>query len=280
LPHFTLWLTNSGTLPKNLTLDLGEVEPKEPLTGLLYDMTCRHDYLPLKTVSDGGKRTCTLPPRSMAVLTTLEKADSADLKQPLQLSPERKEPTYHTFDVAGFRRTVALFSFEEPVEWEVWRSSPGKSAFSEAVGEAVHGQQSCSLTYDFVSTKTLGREEHLVATTPINLNAVPLEISLQIRGDGSGHSMSFLFVDDLGETFECPHTVSLTWKGWKKVSQTFVGIPDKWPHWGSNSDGLLDFPIRAFGLIFRERENKYVGQGTVLLDDIRILARPVVIEKE
>jgi len=277
--HLTLWLTNSGQKPKQVALNLGPYKAHPlPLTGLLYDATCGHRYLALETKETDRGLSCTLPPRSVAVLTTLEKPDSPELKLPLELSPKLKEPTYHAFDVGGFRRVVTLFSFEEPVEWDVWRSSPGKSGFSETKGEAVHGDQSCLLSYDFVSTKTLGREEHLVATTPVNLDAMPLEVSLHIRGDGAGHVITFLFVDEQGETFECPKRVTVSWKGWKKVSVSLAGMPRDYTCWGSASDGVLDFPLRGFGLILREAEKKYVGNGTILLDDVRILAKPILGE--
>jgi len=278
--HLTLWLTNSGKKPKQVALDLGPHKAHPlPLTGLLYGATCGHRYLALETKETDQGVSCTLPPRSVAILTTLEKPDSPELKRPLELSPELKEPTYHAFDVGGFRRTVALYSFEEPVEWDVWRSSPGKSSFSETNEEAIHGDQSCLLSYDFVSTKTAGREEHVVATTPVNLNAMPLEVSLHIRGDGTGHIITFLFVDEQGETFECPKRVTVSWKGWKKVSLSFAGMPKGYTCWGSSSDGVLDFPLRGFGLILREAGKKYVGNGTLLLDDIRILAKPILEAK-
>ena len=275
--HLTLWLTNSGLKAKQLTIDLGlHSELSGRLTGLLYDAASGHDYQSLKFESNEDLLTCSLPPRCVAALTTLEEAGSADLSAPLKLSPKLLEPTYRSFDLGGFRRELAHFSFEEPVDWEIWRSSPGKSVLERTDHDARHGKASCAIRYEFVSTRTSGREEHLVASTTLDLAALPLEAALRIRGDAAGHVMSLIFLDEQGETFECPNWITIDWEGWRDKSVSFAGMPKKWTHWGARSDGVLDFPLRGFGLIFRETKKGYKGQGLVLLDEVRILAKPVL----
>lgn len=275
--QLTLWLTNSGKFEREVTILPGpHQEEIARLTGLLYESDSRHRFGLLKIQREGERIACSLPPHSFAVLTTLESPDSPELQRPLELSPRINEPSYQEFDVGGFPRMVVRFSFEESIEWELWHSSPGRSELGVSRAEAADGGQSGSISYDFVSPATEGRNEHFVATTPLDFPAVPLELNVRIYGDGSGHRMNFLFVDDRGETFESPASITIQWQGWKTIHLEIEGLPAKWSHWGEHSDGILDFPFRGIGFIFREREKSYVGRGKVLLDDLRLLGRPVL----
>ena len=218
----------------------------------------------------------TLPPRSMCVLTTLEGAAEPSRLTPIAYAPARIEPSYHEFDNAGFPRRVVQFSFEDSIDWDIWRSSAGKTELVDTDQDAHHKKRSCALNYECVSTSLAERAEHVVATTPMHLDGIPLELTMFIKGDSQGHILSFLFVDDEGETFETLTKVKVSWFGWRKLSIKFANIPKGWHYWGAKSDGILDFPLKGFGIQFKERAKAYKGTGSILIDDIRILAKPIL----
>lgn len=287
IPHegdsdLSVWLNNSGTQPKTVTLILGEHLPKDrELRGLLFYAPCGHGYKSLPFESEeAGVLMMTLLPRSMGVLTTLEEeADPAKLT-PIAQAPARIEPSYHEFENAGFPRLVVQFSFEDPIDWDIWRSSAGKTDFVDTDQDAHDQKRSCAINYECVSTSLAEREEHVVATTPMHLDGIPLELSMYIKGDSQGHILSFLFVDDEGETFETVTKVNVSWSGWRKLSIQFANIPQGWHSWGAKADGIIDFPLKGFGIQFKERTNAYKGTGSILLDDIRILAKPILQPQE
>ena len=272
----SVWLNNSGTQPKNITLIPGEHLPKKrDLRSLLFHAPCEHGFKSLPFLSDeAGALMMILPPRSMCVLTTLD--DAAGDLSPLAHAPARLEPSYHVFDNAGFPRRVVQFSFEDSIDWDIWRSSAGKTDLVDTDQDAHHKKRSCAINYECVSTSLAEREEHIVATTPMHLDGVPLELTMFIKGDMQGHFLSFLFVDDEGETFETLTKVKVNWAGWRKLSIKFANIPKGWHYWGAKADGILDFPLKGFGIQFKERTKAYKGTGSILIDDIRILAKPIL----
>ena len=274
--QLTLWLTNSGQVEKSVTLVLGaHQEAAAKMGGFVYTAKNPQKVSALSiTAKEAGTFHCTLPARSSAVFTTLESRDSDALQQPMKLAPKLAEPKYETVEFFGFKRLVAHFNFEEPVEWNIWRSVPSKTSLGLTSETASLGKKSCLLDYEFISSSSGGREEHLVATTPIELPGQLIEMTCRIRGDGSGHLINFLLVDEEGETFECPKQIAVTWKGWKKITIDFRAIPKGWFSWGEASDKVLDYPLRGFGLIFREKNKRITGRGKIHLDDIRILTRP------
>ncbi|MBI2193005.1 MAG: hypothetical protein HYU36_13585 [Planctomycetes bacterium] len=279
--HLTVWLTNSGRWPRDVEVRLGPWQDAAArLAGWAYTLRVRHGYEPLETRASEGSLVLTLPPRSLAVLTTLENPVGAGPGEAMALAPRLSEPVYQDYDVGGFPRTVVSFPFEEAVEWEVWRSSRGRSGVGLSAGATGEGNRHLVLTYDFVSGDAAGRPEHLVATTPVDLPALPLEVSVRIHGEGSSHVLSFLFVDDRGETFEAPAAVEVSWQGWKTVGLELPGMPMTWHSWGEHRDGILDFPLRGVGFQFHERDSRFIGRGSIFLDDLRILARPVVSAKK
>ena len=274
--HVTICLVNDGLVEKQVTIVLaGLALPEKAFHHLGYDATLPATIQLGKPLdAANGSIQVALKPRSITTLTTRAKGTTqAELDEPLRLAPQRVEPRRESITLPdGTPAERLLWGFEHPATWGTWRSSEGKSEVKTDDGQAKTGARSLAIHYDFVSAEKLenGRER-LFASTAIDLAGKPLRVAAWVYGDASNTELTFTFADDKGESFQTGPATRIDWKGWKQLSVDTSKIPEGFGHWGKDGDGIVDYPIRRFGVALEEPKNAFVGKGTIYLDDLEIL---------
>ena len=223
----------------------------------------------------GGRFTVGLKPRSINVITTIEKGiDPHDLSLPSRLSPPRLDPSYKTADVNGKRVDTVRIGFEQAGAWSVWQSSDGRTTMRSSEDMPHAGSRSGRIEYDFVSEKKLKAQEHAFLTFRggLGLTGPPQRLSVWVFGNESGHTLHFSLLDASGETFQLKQDVVLDFAGWRKVELDLRGMPGSCNHWGGDKNGEIDYPIRAVAMSIREKADAFAGRGVVFVDDLEIVA--------
>jgi len=114
------------------------------------------------------------------------------------------------------------------------------------------------------------RDEHVVAHTDLLLDGRPRRVAFRVKGDGKGHTLAVLFLDAKGEVFEREGRTPVTWTGWKRVELAIDTFPDGWKHW--SGDGVVDYPLRGFGLTLTSSAPDFISRGLLEIDDVEIVA--------
>jgi len=266
-----LLLVNDGFEPKTVTLRFGPRVPHRDALRfghLSYDASLPETFTKHPEVAiQGGSARLTLAPRSVHALSTL--AGFAKV-EPLPPLPPREEPKYAVRDVRGRKEMVALMRFNADYEWRVWQSTAGHSVFSTEPEQGKPENRVCRIAYDLVGVKPGERDEHVVAHTDLLLDGRPRRVAFRVKGDGKGHTLAVLFLDAKGEVFEREGRTPVTWTGWKRVELAIDTFPDGWKHW--SGDGVVDYPLRGFGLTLTSSAPDFISRGLLEIDDVEIVA--------
>lgn len=267
----SLLLVNDGFHPKTVTVRFSARMPGRDalrFVHLSYDAKLpealiRHPEVTLKA----GQATLTLAPRSVHALSTVaEFAKDA----PLPPSPPRLEPHYSIREAGGRKLRVALMRFNADYDWRVWQSTAGHTQFSTQPEQGDAANRVCRIAYEMVGTRPDDRAEHVVAHTDVLLDGQPRRVTLRVKGDGKGHRLTFLFIDAKGEIFERDERAIVNWSGWRRIDQPLATFREGWNHW--SGDGVVDYPVRGFGLVLTSAAPTFTGRGLLEVDDIEITA--------
>lgn len=272
--EFSVFAVNNGFTDKRVTVDVAQLLKQAEVVHLYYDSSRPRRFQRGSDLTvEAGRFRATVTPRSLNVFTTIDSslAESV-LDEPWRLAPKRTEPSYTAIRHGGGPAERAAFGFERPTTWHVWRSSSGGTTFGVSQERFHAGKSSCRVAYDFVSADTGGREEHVVATTAVQLDGLPQRLSFWLHGDGQGHQLKFHFVDADGETFSCSEPIAITWRGWRKIERDTSAMPKGWGNWGSEANDIVDLPITGVGFALHEREREYVGKGSLYIDELEIIS--------
>jgi len=264
-------LVNSGFQPKRVAFAF---DPKMPgyaalrFGHLSYDASLPETLAAQPDVAAAnGRMELTLPPRSVHALAT--RADFAKLP-PLPALPPRDEPRY-TFSKLGDREVqTAHLRFDADYDWHVWQSAAGRTTLQSDLERGKEDNHVCRVAYDFVGVPKGDRTEHVVAHTDLLIGGKPIRVAYRVNGDGQGHRLAFLFVDDKGEIFQHPTSTRIDWTGWQQVQKEITIPLEEWDHW--SGDGKVDYPLRGFGFILTAADPTYKGRGILEIDDVAITA--------
>lgn len=275
--QFTIVLINDGFQPKKVRVSAFPIAfMRFQLSHLSYDARLpetleRQDNVPVYE----GKFTLDLPPRSIHVVTSVEKGiDTRDLSLALRLSPPRLDPSYDTIEENGTRLQRFRYGFEQGCAWSVWQSSEGKTTIRATEDMPHSGARSGRVTYDFVSKEKQRSPEHvfLFLREGVELDGPPRRMSLWLFGNESGHKVRIAFLDADGETFQPRQETVVDFAGWRKIEVDLTEALKDCPHWGGDKNGTMDFPLAGVAISITERSDDFSGSGTLFLDDIEITA--------
>jgi len=266
-----LLLVNDGFQPKQVTLRFSARIPGRDALRfghLSYDASLPATFTAHpEVVLAGGQATLTLAPRSVHALSTLADFAKAD---PLPPMPPREEPKYTVREAEGRRERVALMRFNADYEWRVWQSTAGHTQLSTEPEQGQPDNRVCRIAYELVGVKPGGRDEHVVAHTDLLLDGRPRRVSFRVKGDGKGHTLTFLFLDAKGEVYELAERTAVTWTGWKTVEKAVADFGEGWNHW--SGDGIVDYPLHGFGFTLTSASPDFAGRGILEIDHVEIVA--------
>ncbi|MFW6164463.1 MAG: hypothetical protein ACODAJ_16965, partial [Planctomycetota bacterium] len=264
-------LVNDGFKPKRVTLRFSARVPGRDALRfghLSYDDSLPETFVQHPEVTlEGGQATLTLAPRSVHALSTLD--GFADPEPPPPMPP-RQEPKYTLREADGKTERVALMRFNADYEWRVWQSTAGHTAFTTRPEVGRPGNQVCRIAYELVGVQPGERDEHVVAHTDLLLDGQPRRVAFRVKGDGKGHTLTFLFLDAEGEVFEYAERTPVTWTGWQRVETAIADFPEGWNQWSGN--GEVDYPLRGFGFTLTSTSPDFTGRGILEIDDVQVVA--------
>lgn len=160
--------------------------------------------------------------------------------------------------VAGRR----VFSFEGRTLPRLTRYNGATASLSHAA-EARHGTRSVELTFGFPRDTS-----YAGLMFAEELEQVPTRFSFDLHGDGNGNLLCLRFTDAEGETFQLRLGV-IGWHGWQRRSSDLARLGSE-SHWGGDDDGVVDLPLRGFGIEIRNYApyGSCRKQGRLLLDHL------------
>ncbi|MDQ2998788.1 MAG: glycosyl hydrolase [Chloroflexota bacterium] len=167
-----------------------------------------------------------------------------------------------------FTRTSVL-DFET---FGAWRRGDQPNGTLTASGAQAHsGHTAAQLTYSFPSSGndyvTFRRDR--AAAIP----GEPYALGLWVYGDGSGHTIKVWLRDAKGEVLQFAlGTVGP--RGWRLIQAPIGGTAGSWNRITKNGNGRLDFPAHLDSIVLDDGDDRFIGAGTILLDDLIAISGP------
>jgi len=62
--------------------------------------------------------------------------------------------------------------------------------------------------------------------------------------------------------------------GWRLIQAPIGGEVGSWNRISKNGNGRLDFPVRLDSIVLDDGDDRFVGDGTILLDDLIAISGP------
>lgn len=126
-----------------------------------------------------------------------------------------------------------------------------------------------TLTYTFTSEK----HDALFFDLDVPLGKAE-EMTLQINGDGKGHTLFVLVRDKSGENFYFPGPV-IGFTGWKTLKVKFnyptITPGEKYASiWGGDGNQQVDFPLQGITIGLNDTPDTAKGSGKIQLKDIQV----------
>ena len=126
-----------------------------------------------------------------------------------------------------------------------------------------------TLTYNFTTEK----HDALFFELDIPLEAAE-EMTLQVNGDGKGHTLFVVVRDQSGENFFFPGPV-ISFTGWKSLKIKFnypvVNPGEKYASiWGGDGNQQVNFPLRGITIGLNDTPDTTVGNGVIQFREIQV----------
>src|SRR5262249_25408610 len=101
----------------------------------------------------------------------------------------------------------------------------------------------------------------------------PYALGLWVYGDGSGHIIKVWLRDAEGELLQFAlGTVGPP--GWRLLQAPIGGVVPPWDRISKNGNGPLDFPARGHSIGLEDGDDRFIGDGAILLDDLIAISGP------
>ncbi len=191
---------------------------------------------------------------------------------PLEMNPYTGLPDDEGYEhLSSPRGTVT--SGDLVMDWDMtapvdvggpWANASAIGASMEAVEdpEAAHGGTWVArLTYDFSATD--GYIVYGFDTAASIPDQAPDGVTLWIRGDGSGLSMTIRLYDETDERFAIS-IGTVDWTGWREIT---LQDPETWSHYLGDDDGVFDPPLSQVAVELTRSGSGFVT-GAFDVDDI------------
>ena len=100
------------------------------------------------------------------------------------------------------------------------------------------------------------------------------EMTLQVKGDGKGHTLFVVVRDQSGENFYFPGPV-IGFTGWKTLKVKFnypiINPGEKYASiWGGDGNQQVNFPLRGITIGLNDTPDTAVDSGEIQLKDIQV----------
>jgi len=167
-----------------------------------------------------------------------------------------------------FERTTVL-DFETFGAWR--RGDQPNGAFSPTDQLAHSGHAAAQLNYHFPSEGN----DYVVfqRDRPAPIPGAPYALGVWVYGDGSGHRLKIWLRDAEGEVLQ--YTLgTIGPPGWRLLEAPIGGPVAAWNRISQNGNGQLDFPARVAAIVLDDGDDRFVGDGAFVLDDLIAISGP------
>ncbi|MEM8530401.1 MAG: glycosyl hydrolase [Chloroflexota bacterium] len=167
-----------------------------------------------------------------------------------------------------FTRTT-IIDFETPIKWQLGNAANGRLRHTQVLQQ--EGQVGGKLTYDFASTNN----DYVVflPKEPISIPDDSYAVGLWIYGDGSGNTFRIRLVDAEGEILQY-RLGTIGSAGWRLIQTPIGESVSAWNQISKDGNGRLDFPAQFQSLILDDSSDRFVGKGTVYVDNLTAISGP------
>lgn len=114
-------------------------------------------------------------------------------------------------------------------------------------------------------------------TDPLVLPGQPYSLGVWVDGDGSGHRLKLWLRDAEGERLQYLVGV-VAGPGWQFLTTPLAGSVEAANRLAGSGNQHLDFPVRLEALVLEDREDRYVGSGTLRIGGFEVLNGPPVYD--
>jgi len=167
-----------------------------------------------------------------------------------------------------FTRTSVL-DFETFGVWR--RGDQPNGTLTPSAAQTHSGHTAAQLSYSFPSSGNdyvIFRRDR---AAPIP--GAPYALGLWVYGDGSGHTIKVWLRDAEGEVLQFAlGTVGPP--GWRLIQAPIGGTVGSWNRISKNGNGRLDFPARLDSIVLDDGDDRFMGGGAILLDDLIAISGP------
>jgi hypothetical protein len=108
---------------------------------------------------------------------------------------------------------------------------------------------------------------------PAPIPGAPYALGMWVYGDGSGHRLKLWLRDAEGEVLQFA-LGAVGPPGWRLLEAPIGGTVAPWNRISEGGNGRLDFPARVAAIVLDDGDDRFVGDGAILLDDLIAISGP------
>jgi hypothetical protein len=194
----------------------------------------------------------------------------------------RPKPALYAFQTLAHQLAGAefvglrdLFERTTVLDFEIlgaWRRGDEPNGTLSPTDQLAHsGHAAARLSYHFPSEGN----DYVVfqRDRPAPIPGAPYALGVWVYGDGSGHRLKIWLRDAEGELLQ--YTLgTIGPPGWRLLEAP-IGVPvAAWNRISQNGNGRLDFPARVAALVLDDGDDRFVGDGALVLDDLIAISGP------
>lgn len=167
-----------------------------------------------------------------------------------------------------FERTN-VFDFES---FGVWQRGDQPNGTLSPTDRRTHGGRAAAqLDYHFPSP---GNDYVIFQRErPVSIPGAPYALGMWVYGDGSGHLLKVWLRDAQNELLQ--YTLGRVGPaGWRLLETPIGGLVEPSNRISQNGNGRLDFPARVAAVVLDDADDRFTGDGTIVLDDVIAISGP------
>jgi len=194
----------------------------------------------------------------------------------------RPKPAFYAFETlthqlagAEFVGLRDLFERATVLDFETfgaWRRGDQPNGALGPTDQIAHsGQAAVRLSYHFPSAGN----DYVVfqRDRPAPIPGAPYALGVWVFGDGSGHRLKIWLRDAEGELLQ--YTLgTIGPPGWRLLEAPIGGAVAAWNRISQNGNGRLDFPARVAAIVLDDGDDRFTGDGAIVLDDLIAISGP------
>ncbi|MFK7804504.1 MAG: serine/threonine protein kinase [Anaerolineae bacterium] len=174
---------------------------------------------------------------------------------------ETVTPTATLSEFAGKGNGLPI-QFENDDSWIVQTEGSASGSLTVTAEEQSSGDNSGRLAYEFQSA---GDDRLIVIQENAIPSNIPIALTVQVFGDGSGHDLSALIIDADGEQWETSFG-SMTHSGW--AFQSAPLLAGNMTHLSGPDNGQLDQPLTFYAFVLSDGSDNINGSGVIYIDSV------------